>query len=80
MDLLRDLRLRQAAQQLTATNLTIEQIASHSGYESRSSFVRAFRKAYGNGPTEYHAEAQKKNPSGRAEGVEASELPDSSAS
>ena len=80
MDLLRDLRLREAAQQLTATKLTIEQIASNSGYGSRSSFVRAFRKAYGNSPTEYRAEAQEKNPSGRAEGAEASELPDSSAS
>ena len=65
MDILRDLRLRQAALQLTATTLTIEQIASNSGYVSRSSFVRAFRKAYDVAPLEYRAEAQKKNLSGR---------------
>ena len=65
MDILRDLRLRQAALQLTATKLTIEQIASNSGYVSRSSFVRSFRKAYDVAPLEYRAEAQKKNLSGR---------------
>ena len=65
IDILRDLRLRQAALQLTATKLTIEQVAGNSGYVSRSSFVRAFRNAYDVHPSEYRAEAQKKNLSGR---------------
>jgi AraC-like DNA-binding protein len=80
MDILRDLRLRQAALQLTATKLTIDQIAGNSGYVSRSSFVRAFRKAYDADPSEYRAEAQRRNLSGRTNGAEVSELPDSPAS
>jgi AraC-like DNA-binding protein len=53
MTVLRDLRMRQAADQLTSGALTLDHIAGHAGYDSRSSFVRAFRKAYGNDPTEY---------------------------
>jgi AraC family transcriptional activator of mtrCDE len=53
MTVLRDLRMRQAAHQLTSGTLTLDQIAGHAGYDSRSSFVRAFRKAYGSDPTEY---------------------------
>jgi AraC-like DNA-binding protein len=53
MTVLRDLRMRQAAHQLTSGTLTLDQIAGHTGYESRRSFVRAFRKAYGSAPTEY---------------------------
>jgi AraC-like DNA-binding protein len=44
MTVLRDLRMRQAAHQLASGTLTLDQIAGHTGYESRSSFVRAFRK------------------------------------
>jgi transcriptional regulator GlxA family with amidase domain len=53
MTVLRDLRMRQAAHQLTSGTLTLDQIAGHAGYDSRSSFVRAFRKAHGSDPTEY---------------------------
>ena len=53
MTVLRHLRMRQAAHQLTSGTLTLDQIADHAGYDSRSSFVRAFRKAYGRDPTEY---------------------------
>jgi AraC family transcriptional activator of mtrCDE len=53
MTVLRDLRMRQAAHQLATDTFTLDQIADHAGYESRSSFVRAFRKAYGADPTEY---------------------------
>lgn len=53
MTVLRDLRMRQAAHQLATDTFTLDQIADHAGYESRSSFVRAFRKAYGTDPTKY---------------------------
>ena len=53
MTVLRDLRMRQAAQQLASSTLTLDQIAGHAGYDSPSSFARAFRKAYGSDPTEY---------------------------
>jgi AraC family transcriptional activator of mtrCDE len=53
MTVLRDLRMRQATHQLASSTLTLDQIAGHAGYDSRSSFVRAFRKAYGSDPTEY---------------------------
>jgi AraC family transcriptional activator of mtrCDE len=53
MMVLRDLRMRQAAHQLATETFTLDQIASDAGYESRSSFVRAFRKARGTDPTTY---------------------------
>lgn len=55
MWILRGLRMRQAAQQLRTTNRSIEEIVRSVGYESRSSFVRAFREAYGRDPSEYRA-------------------------
>jgi AraC-like DNA-binding protein len=53
MTVLRDLRMRQAADQLASRALTLDQIAGRAGYDSRSSFVRAFRKVYGSDPTGY---------------------------
>jgi AraC family transcriptional activator of mtrCDE len=53
MSLLRNLRMRQAALQLHASALSIDQIAHSVGYASRSSFVRAFRTVYGCDPSEY---------------------------
>ena len=53
MSILRDLRMRQAADQLRTTTMTVDEIAHHVGYESRSSFVRAFRDAHGCDPTSY---------------------------
>src|SRR6202008_807243 len=46
MAILRDLRMRQAALDLTTTTTSVDVVAHNAGYESRSSFVRAFRKAY----------------------------------
>jgi AraC family transcriptional activator of mtrCDE len=53
MIILRDLRMRHAADQLGSTSMTVDEIAHHAGYASRSSFVRAFRKAHGCDPTSY---------------------------
>jgi AraC family transcriptional activator of mtrCDE len=53
MAVLRDLRMRQAASDLKATSSSVDVIAHNAGYESRSSFVRAFKKTYGQDPTEY---------------------------
>ena len=55
MSILRDLRMRQAAGQLESTALTVDEIARHAGYASRSSFVRAFREAHGCDPTSYRS-------------------------
>lgn len=55
MVVLRDLRMRQAAQQLKASNRPIDKIAHNAGYASRSSFVRAFKEAYGSDPSDYRA-------------------------
>jgi AraC family transcriptional activator of mtrCDE len=53
MTVLRELRMRQAAEQLTSSALTVDEIIRQAGYASRSSFVRAFRKAYGVDPSSY---------------------------
>ena len=55
MNVLRELRMRQAAEQLKTGQIPIEQIVRNTGYESRSSFARAFRKAFGVEPSEYRA-------------------------
>lgn len=59
MVVLRDLRMRQAALDLTITTAPVDLIAYNAGYESRSSFVRAFRKAYSTDPTEYRQNARR---------------------
>jgi len=53
MAILRDLRMRQAALDLATTTTPVDVVARNAGYESRSSFVRAFRKAYDVDPSEY---------------------------
>jgi methylphosphotriester-DNA--protein-cysteine methyltransferase len=53
MTVLRELRVRQAAEQLASGALTVDEIVRHAGYANRSSFVRAFRKAYGCDPSSY---------------------------
>lgn len=53
MHVLRDMRMRQAAEQLRTGQIPIEQIVRNSGYESRSSFARAFRKVYEVDPSQY---------------------------
>jgi AraC family transcriptional regulator, activator of mtrCDE len=58
MNVLRDLRMRQAALDLTTTSTPVGIVAHNAGYESRSSFVRAFRKAYDRDPTNYRESAK----------------------
>jgi AraC family transcriptional regulator, activator of mtrCDE len=53
MVILRDLRMRHAAIDLTTTTMSIDVVAHNAGYESRSSFARAFRKAYERDPSDY---------------------------
>jgi AraC-like DNA-binding protein len=52
MQVLRELRLRQAMHQLKAGDVAVELIARDAGYASRSSFLKAFRKTYGMHPSE----------------------------
>lgn len=55
MAILRDLRMRQAAQLLRISSYSIDKIAYNVGYASRSSFVRAFKETYGCDPSSYRA-------------------------
>jgi AraC family transcriptional activator of mtrCDE len=58
MVVLRQLRMRQAANLLTANSLSVDQVARAVGYSSRSSFTRAFRQAYGSEPDEHRPPAK----------------------
>ncbi|MCD9106180.1 helix-turn-helix transcriptional regulator [Bradyrhizobium japonicum] len=58
MAVLRHLRMRQAAIDLTTTTMSIDAVALNAGYESRSSFVRAFRKAYNRDPSDHRRMAK----------------------
>ncbi|MGF6812430.1 AraC family transcriptional activator of mtrCDE [Paraburkholderia sp. Clong3] len=55
MQVLRDIRMRQAAAQLRAGDLALDQVAHNAGYASRGAFIRAFREIYGAAPAEYRA-------------------------
>ncbi len=50
MAVLRDLRMRQAAAQLSA-GASVDAVVRNAGYASRSSFVRTFRQAHGTDPS-----------------------------
>ena len=54
---LRQLRMRQAANLLTANILSIQQIAYTVGYAGHRGFLRAFRRTYGKTATDYRAAA-----------------------
>lgn len=53
MTVLRDLRMRQAAEQLRSKAFTVDEVMHRAGYASRSSFVRAFQKIHGCDPSSY---------------------------
>ena len=55
MLVLRDLRMRQAAEELGAGRHGVDRISRNAGYASKSSFVRAFKQAYGVDPSAYRA-------------------------
>jgi AraC family transcriptional regulator, activator of mtrCDE len=57
MTVLRQMRMRQAKILLAVDSLSIDQIARAVGYANRTSFRRAFRKAYGIDPSDYRATA-----------------------
>jgi AraC-like DNA-binding protein len=57
MQVLRELRLRQAMHQLKSSGLAVELIARNAGYASRSSFIKAFRNTYGMDPSEVRRSA-----------------------
>jgi AraC-like DNA-binding protein len=59
MAVLRQLRMRHAAALLGGAKLSTGKVAREAGYASRSSFLRAFRKATGHDPSEYRAAAQR---------------------
>jgi len=59
MSVLRRLRMRHAAGLLATTSASVEQIALHAGYRSRSSFTRTFRKYYSTDPSDYRLEAKR---------------------
>ena len=50
ISVLRDLRMRQAAQQVKAGTLSLKEIAAEAGYKSLSSFLRAYSKVHGKNP------------------------------
>lgn len=52
IQVLRELRLRQAMHQLKSGGVAVELVAQNAGYASRSSFIKAFRKSYGIDPSE----------------------------
>ncbi|MHC4042946.1 AraC family transcriptional regulator [Bradyrhizobium sp. 23AC] len=76
MSLLRRLRMRQAADLLSANALSIDQVALNVGYQSRSSFTRSFRRYYGSDPSEYRSKAQSERSSRPAPVDEAIEQSD----
>lgn len=57
MTILRRLRMGHAAALLQSDSLSTDQVATYVGYSSRSSFVRAFRKAYACEPSQYRHKA-----------------------
>jgi AraC family transcriptional activator of mtrCDE len=57
MLVLRELRMRHAAKLLMTQALTVDQVARAVGYNSRSSFSRAFREAHGFEPKVHRAQA-----------------------
>jgi transcriptional regulator GlxA family with amidase domain len=55
MDLVKELRLRQAAALLMATDSPIKTIAVQVGYVSRSYFTRAFKQQFNQSPADFRS-------------------------
>ena len=56
-EFLTNIRLRRAAQLLSTGDLPVKIIADKIGYQSRSSFSRAFKASYGTDPAYYRKQA-----------------------
>jgi AraC-like DNA-binding protein len=68
MDLLKEVRLRRAAQLLRGTNTPVKALAGRVGYRSRSYFSRAFKDLFDISPAEYRTTsraAAARRPDGR---------------
>jgi len=61
---LKTLRMRQAADLLTTTFLSVKQIVRHVGLADESHFVRDFKRMYGVTPGEYRSRVFLSDPSG----------------
>ena len=59
--LLAERRLQKAVELLTASNLSIKEIAHTVGYSHHSSFVRAFQRRFGQSPKRYRLQPQAKS-------------------
>jgi AraC-like DNA-binding protein len=57
MATLREIRMRHAARLLKNSNLSIEQVSKESGYNSKTSFARAFHQTFGKYPNEYRSDS-----------------------
>jgi AraC-like DNA-binding protein len=58
MSFLREIRLRRAARQLQATNLSVKAIAAAAGFRSRSYFWRVFKELHGVDPAGFRTRCQ----------------------
>ncbi|MFN3238706.1 MAG: AraC family transcriptional regulator [Pseudomonadales bacterium] len=58
MSYLAEWRLQRAMQQLSGSQLSVQQIASTTGYKSPSAFTRAFTDKYGVSPSQYRMQSR----------------------
>jgi AraC family transcriptional activator of mtrCDE len=58
MEVLRELRMKQAADYVQNQELSVEEVASRVGYASRSSFIRAFRRVHGVDPSKFRTQTE----------------------
>ena len=57
-----DVKLSHAREQLTSTDDTVEQVAVDNGFTEPHTFIRAFKQKYGETPSVYRRQAQKRGP------------------
>ncbi len=69
MDLLKEIRLRRAAELLRATDLPIKTVAGRVGFSSRSYFSRAFKALAGADPAHYRATVRRSGTELRPKGT-----------
>ena len=62
MAVLRDLRMRHASRLLKHSYLSVDWVARESGYDSKTSFTRAFKETYGKYPNDYRRELSDAEP------------------